>query len=274
VSLWTPQGTLSRTLPPPVDTVQSDYVLAASPDGSWLAIAPRAPLILLYDLKNPRLIAALHPRNTQPILRLSFTSDARTLAALSTDSRLTMFDIEAATELFCAQLCSPAVHVCVERRGNYAVAVTGGGTVSLHDLAAVRRSAMSEDPTPLRHTRPQDLHLLRLQPIPAAPAAAAVLRTETADAPQGIWKRVDADGKQQSTTQPHRSRARSQGAGDRQAGASASRERILRVRLCLISLLIADKASRNAESHHDGMLSGIQSLYLVEIRSQVECTQK
>lgn len=216
-----------------MDTVLSDYVLAASPDGSWLAIAPRAPLIFLYDLKNLRLIAALHPRNTQPILRLSFLSDARTLAALSTDSRLTMFDVEAATEIYSAQLCSPAAQVCVERRGNYAVSVTAGGTASLHDLAAVRQTAMCEDPTPLRHTQPQDLHLLQLQPNPAAPSALAAVDVPSVGSPAFPRARSKpAAARQERITQPARSRARSLGAGGRHTSASASREKILRVRPC------------------------------------------
>lgn len=213
-----------------MDTTQSDYVLAASPDGSWLAIAPQAPLIVLYDLKNPRLIAALHPRNSQPILRLSFLADARTLAALSTDSRLTMFDVEAATELYSAQLCSPAAQVCVERRGNYAVSVTAGGTASLHDLAAVRQTAMSEDSTPLRHTHPQDLHLLQLQPIPVASSARAAGEVPSVGTAARGTQPKTAATKHQGITRPDRTRARSQGATGRQVGTSVSRDKILCVR--------------------------------------------
>lgn len=225
--MWTPQGTLSRTLAPAVNTVQSAYVLAASPDGSWLAVAPRAPLILMYDLKNPRLIAVLHPRNTQPILQLSFLADCRTLAALSTDSRLTMFDVEAATELYTAQLYSPAVQVCAERRGNYAIAVTAGGAASLHDLAAVRQGGMCEDATPLRHTQPQDLHLLQLQTISALPPDSRALDTPAQNssvAPKARSK--SAAAKQKSTTRAHRSRARSHEDSEHK-GNLKSKERIL-----------------------------------------------
>lgn len=190
LSLWTSQGILSQQLEPPPAVPPTSYTLAVAPNGLWLAAAPRTPLLLLYDLQHPHLITAMHPKNQNPILQLAFLADSRTLAALTTDSKLTFTDVETARHLFAVQLPSPSAAVCVERRGNYAAAVTTGGTVSLHDLSVVREAAALVPPPPgtlpasaaLKQTAPRELADLDLRPLPpqrpaaAVPASAAPLR--------------------------------------------------------------------------------------------------
>lgn len=211
--MWTSQGILMHQLDPPPAMPSTTYTLAVAPNGLWLAAAPRTALLLLYDLQKPRLVTAMHPKNQTPILQLSFLSDSRTLAVLTSDSQISFTDVESARHLFSMQLLSPSAAMFVERRGNYAAAITTSGTISLHDVATVREAAALVPPPPgtlstpnaLKRTAPQELAELDLRPLPPqrpnAPATAA-------SAPRG---RAVARG-----TSPHaagRSRSGSWGRG-------------------------------------------------------------
>lgn len=218
LSLWTPRGILSHRLEPPASVPSTSYALAVAPNGLWLAAAPSTPLLLLYDLQHPRLVTAMHPKNQHPVLQLSFLADSRTLAVLSSDSRITFTDVESARQLFSLQLPSPAAAMCVERRGNYAAAVTSGGTVSLHDVAAVREAVpllpaaadSLSDPCMLKRTAPAALRSLDLRALPPQPGAAAASTRAAAAHQRG---RGAARGQSAGAASCSRSRSDSWGRG-------------------------------------------------------------
>lgn len=219
LSMWTSQGMLSHQLESPPAVPPTSYTLAVAPNGMWLAAAPRTPLLLLYDLQQPRLITAMHPKNQNPILQLAFLADSRTLAALTSDSKLTFTDVENARHLYTVQLPSPSTAVCVERRGNYAAAVTTGGTASLHDLSVVREAAALVPPPPgtlsaattLKRTAPRELADLDLRPLPPQRSAAAVPQRSAAAVPASA-----APPRGRSTARPH-TRARAANSASRSA---------------------------------------------------------
>lgn len=86
--------------------------------------------------------------------------------------------------LFILPVLNTSAGLCVERRGNYAVAVTTGGTISLHDVAAIRGVASLATPPPgiapitttMKRTAPKDISRLDLRALPpphSSPAPAA-----------------------------------------------------------------------------------------------------
>eukprot|EP00892_Ulva_mutabilis_P009022 jgi/Ulvmu1/6492/UM003_0125.1 len=219
LSMWTSQGILSHRLEPPPAVSPTSYSLAVAPNGQWLAAAPSTPLLLLYDLQHPRLVTAMHPTNQHPILQLSFLADSRTLAALTSDSRITFTDVETARQLYSIKLPSPAAAMCVERRGNYATAVTTGGTISLHDVAAIREAvaplpAAAEGlPVPgvLKRTAPAALATLDLRPLPPQPAARTGTTAAAGAGTAGQRGRGAARGQSARTASCSRSRSGSWG---------------------------------------------------------------
>jgi hypothetical protein len=151
-------------LHPPVDLASSHFTIAAAPDGHWLATAPHASLILLWDLHQNHLVCGFHLCSGRVVLQLSFLpGDYQTLAVLTDDSCLTLLSVPSGEAVATAQLCANVDSLATERRGNYAVTVATDGTAALYDMPVLRAASPAASAS---------THVNRLLPheLPPSPA--------------------------------------------------------------------------------------------------------